>query len=115
MAGLLTVGSIYSPRLPDLFRARSVANCGFRPRTQRRVRTGVSPVSLLALKGTITLHGILTVHINEPKIIVKYFWLEILGKWIWKREIREMKAFSSQRYQPGWSQFDPIWMMVSDF
>ncbi len=56
MAGLLTVGSIYSPRLPDLFVDRSVAICGFRPRTQRRVRTGISPVSLLGPKGTITLH-----------------------------------------------------------
>ncbi len=77
MAGLLTVGSIYFPRLPDLFCARPVAICGFRPRSQRRVRTGVTPVSLLAPKGTIKLHGILWLQINEPEIIVKYFWFNI--------------------------------------
>ena len=56
MAGLLTAGSIYSSRLPDLFDNSSVAIREFRPRTQRRVRTGISPASLLGPEGTITRH-----------------------------------------------------------
>jgi len=40
MAGLLTHGSFYFPRLPRPFGGGQVAICGFRPRSQRRVRTG---------------------------------------------------------------------------
>jgi len=50
MAGLLTFGSTDSPHLPGSFGNEPVANCGFCPRTQRRVRTGVTPVSLLSQK-----------------------------------------------------------------
>jgi len=56
LAGLLTFGSIYSSRLPDLFGNKSVATCEFRTRLQRRVRTGIKPVSLFAPQGTKKHH-----------------------------------------------------------
>ena len=49
-AGLLARGSSYSPRLPMPFRPwayGTVASSGFRPHTQRRVRAGITPASLL--------------------------------------------------------------------
>jgi len=45
-AGLLALGSLYSPRLPDPARAGSVADRGFRPRLQWRGRGGFAPPSL---------------------------------------------------------------------
>jgi len=56
LAGLLTFGSIYSSRLPDLFGNKSVATCEFRTRLQRRVRTGIKPVSPFAPQGTKKHH-----------------------------------------------------------
>ena len=50
-AGLLTHGSTYSPHLPGKI---PVAFCGFRPRSQRRVRNGFQPFSLFSLAGTPT-------------------------------------------------------------
>jgi hypothetical protein len=43
-SGLLAPGSSYSPRLPGADRASG--SCGFRPRSQRRARGGISPPSL---------------------------------------------------------------------
>ena len=57
MAGLLTLGSSYCPHLPIPLGDEIVVICGVRPRSQRRVRTGFSPVSLLCPQwGTIKLH-----------------------------------------------------------
>ena len=82
MAGLLTFGSFYSPRLPDLFRShlknrildKSVVVCEFRSRSQRRVRTGIAPVSLLAPGGYHKAsRSIFAVLINYPGGVVNVF------------------------------------------
>jgi hypothetical protein len=56
MAGLLTLGSSLFPRLPGSFGDEPVTKCGNSPRTQRRVRTGFKPVSLLGPRGAIKFH-----------------------------------------------------------
>jgi len=56
MAGLLTFGSIYSPRLPDLFGGRSVAIADFVPEHSGGSVPESHRLPYWAPMGTTTLH-----------------------------------------------------------